>query len=297
MNRLRSKLLSTNATRQAAQQVKVYSPANTHELRIPIRTAKLARVVGKLAERVGPKSRSTSPMSTYRPSPSVSPSAPSSPKQQGLDIKAESGEKPEFAPSSPGELSGDDEQEEEQIIRNAVLVQNDLKLSLMAPEDLPEYAGLTTTTIMCRQLLRCPSTSPDMIRWQLEGAYNSVFVLDKETPDQPKQPGHDEHGRGDTEMRNADDPRKEEEEAKKGKNPAITDYGPILMKLLVMDHIYVYLLDEGKIIVEWAGGKFTDMLADAVLSMIVILESTRGAVLRKFDCLSSLSNTLHHVFA
>ena len=31
---------------------------------------------------------------------------------------------------------------------SGVLVQNGFKLSLMAPEDLREYAGLTTTTIL-----------------------------------------------------------------------------------------------------------------------------------------------------
>src|SRR5436853_265372 len=47
MTRLRSKLLSFNA--QKAVPTKIYSPANCEELRIPFKTDKIAKVVGKLA--------------------------------------------------------------------------------------------------------------------------------------------------------------------------------------------------------------------------------------------------------
>jgi cleavage and polyadenylation specificity factor subunit 3 len=47
MTRLKSKLLSFNA--QKTIPTKIYSPANCEELRIPFKTDKVAKVVGKLA--------------------------------------------------------------------------------------------------------------------------------------------------------------------------------------------------------------------------------------------------------
>src|SRR4051812_4724505 len=95
MMRLKSKLLSLNANK--TDKVKVFSPRNCEELRIPFKTDKTAKVVGKLAS---------------IPQPMKAPA---------------------------------DDSEEPQLI-TGVLVQNDFKMSLMAPEDLREYAGLTTTT-------------------------------------------------------------------------------------------------------------------------------------------------------
>ena len=48
MMRLKSKLLSLNADK--ASKVKIYSPANTEELRIPFKADLTAKVVGKLAQ-------------------------------------------------------------------------------------------------------------------------------------------------------------------------------------------------------------------------------------------------------
>ena len=48
MMRLKSKLLSLNADK--ASKVKIYSPANTEELRIPFKAYLTAKVVGKLAQ-------------------------------------------------------------------------------------------------------------------------------------------------------------------------------------------------------------------------------------------------------
>lgn len=52
MMRLKSKLLSLNATK--TDKVKVYSPRNCEELRIPFKSDKTAKVVGKLASLPSP---------------------------------------------------------------------------------------------------------------------------------------------------------------------------------------------------------------------------------------------------
>jgi hypothetical protein len=57
--RLKSKLLSLNADK--AVKVKVYTPANCDEVRIPFKKDKIAKVVGKLAE-LAPPSDHHSPM-------------------------------------------------------------------------------------------------------------------------------------------------------------------------------------------------------------------------------------------
>lgn len=49
MMRLKSKLLSLNASLPASQKVKVFSPRNCEELRIPFKADKIAKVVGTLA--------------------------------------------------------------------------------------------------------------------------------------------------------------------------------------------------------------------------------------------------------
>ena len=88
MMRLKSKLLSLNANK--ANKVKVFSPRNCEELRIPFKADKVAKVVGKLASIPPPIS----------------------------DAKGTGAHQPQL-------ITG-------------VLVQNDFKMSLMAPEDLRE---------------------------------------------------------------------------------------------------------------------------------------------------------------
>ena len=111
MMRLKSKLLSLNNDKST--KTKIFSPANTEELRIPFKVDKTARVVGQLAQ-LPPRNSSDS--------------------------------------------------EKERVI-TGVLVQNDFKMSLMAPEDLTEYAGLSTTTIMCKQRITLSAAGIYLIKW------------------------------------------------------------------------------------------------------------------------------------
>src|SRR5271165_394661 len=102
MMRLKSKLLSLNASLPASRKVKVFSPRNCEELRIPFKADKIAKVVGKLAN---------------MPPTSLIP-------KTGSDVP----------------LDKVDVNDGGKII-TGVLVQDVFKLSLMAPEDLREYAG------------------------------------------------------------------------------------------------------------------------------------------------------------
>ncbi|GAM87383.1 hypothetical protein ANO11243_054070 [Dothideomycetidae sp. 11243] len=221
MMRFKSKLLSLNAHKTVP--VKVYSPANCEELRIPFRRDKFAKVVGQLANRIQ--------------LPTVLPSPPSSGDENDLGEK-----KLKLA-------------DEGQII-NGVLVQNDFKLSLMAPEDLREYAGLTTTTIACRQRLTLSAAGPELIRWALEGTFGAIKVLGGETNGFKKEPESDQH------MSDADG--------------EIDRHVDTIYE--IMDTVQVMIKEGGELAVEWEGNVHNDAIADAVMSVLLTVETSPAAV-------------------
>ena len=212
--RLKSKLLSLNNDK--ATKAKIFSPANTEELRIPFKMDKTAKVVGQLANIPPPQSI-----------------------------------------------------EDERLI-TGVLVQNDFKMSLMAPEDLREYAGLTTTTITCRQRLTLSAAGIDLIKWALEGTFGSIEDLG------PKKPapngvevvnGNNEH--------NSEEPVDEE-----------VGHSPHPVAYLVMGCVIVRYENSGHVTVEWEGNIMNDGIADAVLAVLFTVESSPAAVKRKLDSFS-----------
>lgn len=221
MTRLRSKLLSFNA--QKTVPTKIYSPANCEELRIPFKTDKIAKVVGKLA--------------------SINPPAPHHIMEDGDNEQNSGVEKVDM-------ISG-------------VLIQNDFKISLMAPEDLKEYAGLTTTTILCRQHLTLSAAGVDLIRWALEGTFGAVkeFSITDAAVD-----------------------RKEASAGSNGmhKGDADEEISRTVTKFTVMDCVGVLVKNGGRVEVEWEGNVINDGIADAVLAVLFTVESSPAAVRRKY---------------
>jgi len=211
MTRLKSKLLSLNADK--AVKTKVFSPENAKELRIPFKTEKTAKVVGKLAE---------------------------------------------IAP--PASLDPDDTQ-----LMTGVLVQNDFKMSLMAPEDLREYAGLTTTSIICKQRITLSAAGIDLIRWALEGTFGAVEEIGRKgkamTNGTSTTNGHGN--------RDAHDAVEE-----------IT-HSPHPLAYLVMGCVIVRYQNSGEVEVEWEGNVLNDGIADAVLAVLFTVERSPAAVKRK----------------
>ena len=219
MARLKSRLLSLNAGKAEKDKTRVHNPQNCEELRIPIRQDKVARVVGKLAERV--------------------------------------------RPSAEGDT-----------IRNAVLVQDDFKLSLMDPEDLREYAGLTTTTIACRQKITLASASLELIRWALEGAFGGIEELPSHFPhtSTSKQEAAAEfhaHANG--------------PDSEAGYGPAmgsdvVEEIDRRETRLKIMDCVIMTYRNRGEIEVTWEGNVMNDSIADAVIAVLLGVESSPGAV-------------------
>jgi len=212
MMRLKSKLLSLNADKLT--KTKIFSPANTEELRIPFKAEKTAKVVGRLAQ--------------------ISP-----PKPNGSD--------------------------DGQLI-TGVLVQNDFKLSLMAPEDLREYAGLTTTTVMCKQRITLSAAGIDLIRWALEGMFGSIEEIGPNVKSSING-NLVTNGNG----LNHDGEEADEEIARQPRSVAY----------LVMGCVIVQYQNGGEVIIEWEGNMLNDGIADAVMAVLFTVESSPAAVKRR----------------
>ncbi|CAK3860780.1 Metallo-hydrolase oxidoreductase [Lecanosticta acicola] len=215
MARLRSRILGTG-------KMEVHAPQNCKPLEITFRQDKVARVVGRLANQVQP--------------PTLLPSPPSSDEN---DDEGE-GESKKLKPEGT-----------EQIL-SGVLVSNDFKLSLMAPEDLKEYAGLTTTTIICRQRITLGAAGVELIKWALEGTFGTVTV--HETP-KPQTNGN---------IAEAAD-----EEIPREGNTAFDVMGGA---------VRVVCKAHGEIELEWEGNMTNDSIADAVMAVLLTVESSPAAV-------------------
>ena len=210
MMRLKSKLLSLNASK--ATETKIYSPANTEELRIPFRADKTAKVVGKLAQINPPRSEAVT---------------------------------------------------EDQLL-SGVLVQNDFKLSLMAPEDLREYAGLNTTTIKCKQRLTLSSAGVDLIKWALEGTFGSIEEV-------KFKPNNVLNGDSITNGNGVHEEPADEEVVRHSRSASY----------LVMGCVEVHYESQGEVTVQWEGNVLNDGIADAVLAVLFTVETSPAAVKRK----------------
>ncbi|KAF8251169.1 Metallo-hydrolase/oxidoreductase [Wilcoxina mikolae CBS 423.85] len=156
----------------------------------------------------------------------------------------------------------------EQII-SGVLVQSDFKYSLMAPDDLREYAGLTTTVVNCKQ--RFPTyVGLDMIRWSLEGMFGAVVNLEDDfTDDEPVK--NEEQEDADDEY----DPEKEiidEDEVMYGDKGKYTG-----RTFRIMDCVTVRCR-KGYVELEWEGNILNDGVADAILAILADLESSPASV-------------------
>ncbi|KAI9807039.1 MAG: endoribonuclease ysh1 [Sarcosagium campestre] len=227
MMRLKSKLLSLNADKRDKDKVKIFSPKNCEELKIPFKADKTARVVGKLAQ--------------------IAP--PNGPLEPGQD---------------PQILTG-------------VLVQRDFKLSLMAPEDLREYAGLTTTTIMCKQRFTLSAAGVDLIKWALEGTFGAIDELSSlsngnatsdstDSAEEIQTNGNEHAASANGEMK------------MNGTNNDDDDEQQPIASYLVMGCVSIKCRPKGQVDLEWEGNVLNDGIADAVMAVILTVESSPAAV-------------------
>lgn len=206
MMRLKSKLLSLNADKTV--KVKVYTPGNCEEVRIPFKKDKIAKVVGKLAQ--------------------VAPPA---------------------------------EQDDGRLMAG-VLVQNGFNLSLMAPDDLREYAGLSTTTINCKQHLTLSSASMDLIKWALEGTFGAIEEISNVKKEEKADNGQSQLTK--------------EEEAADEEIPMENTQTYLVMGCVVIR----YNGRTREVELEWEGNMMNDGVADAVMAVLLTVESSPASVKR-----------------
>ncbi|PHH83115.1 hypothetical protein CDD82_3525 [Ophiocordyceps australis] len=237
MMRLKSKLLSLNASKTT--KVKVFSPRNCEELRIPFKSDKTAKVVGKLA---------------------------SIPPPKALD-------------AAPALVTG-------------VLVQNDFKLSLMAADDLREYAGLNTTTITCKQRLRLGAAGPELVKWALEGTFG---VVEDVAPAQGKRDGSDDDDDDKAEVDDGEEAQQHDGHSNNEVKPEAKqetfelaalaareadDASSLVAAYLVMGCVTVRYYANRNVDLEWQGNMLNDSIADSAMAVLFSLESTPAAVKR-----------------
>jgi cleavage and polyadenylation specificity factor subunit 3 len=165
--------------------------------------------------------------------------------------------------SIPPPLTSEDGQAQ---LMTGVLVQHDFKMSLMAPEDLREYAGLTTTTIVCKQRMTLSAAGIDLIKWALEQTFGSI----EELPESKTVNGTN----GDTHMNGSTEEAEEAEKADEEILSHSTAY-------LVMGCVTVRYRNNGEVELEWEGNMLNDGIADAVMAVLFTVESSPAAVKRK----------------
>lgn len=228
MMRLKSKLLSLNANKAEKEKTKVFSPRNCEELRVPFKTDKVAKVVGKLA--------------------SIPP---------------------------PAQLPSPEGSEAELV--TGVIVQNDFKMSLMDPEDLREYAGLTTSTIACRQRLTLSAAGIDLIKWALESTFGNIEDLPEAKAKKAIE---------DREMANGKDEMADVDE----------EVAYVVAAYLVMGCVTVRYRSNGEVELEWEGNMLNDGIADAVMAVLLSTESSPAAVKSKsFMCIANILSLTHQI--
>jgi cleavage and polyadenylation specificity factor subunit 3 len=247
MMRMRSRLLGLG-------KFKVYSPANCEEVRIPFRREKVAKVVGRLANEINPQALAGL----------LSPPASS-----------------EDSDDTEGDSKDTKRRRDENQIVSGVLVQNEFKLSLMAPEDLREYAGLNTTTITCRQRITLGAAGIDLIKWSLEGTFGSVDVSTNTSKDS-KANGNGTNNSTtsststtpkpelvDAEMSNTDDTAAPEQTILSIMNSAVR-----------ISHHHNAQNGQSELELEWEGNATNDAIADAVMAVLLSVESSPAAIKR-----------------
>jgi cleavage and polyadenylation specificity factor subunit 3 len=150
-------------------------------------------------------------------------------------------------------------------ILNGVLVQNGFKLSLMAPEDLREYAGLTTTTIICKQHLTLAAAGVDLIKWALESTFGAIEEIAPPTTDSDHPQKSDANGKSES----SDEGEPADEELPREASRAFLIMGCITL---------TWSGREKQIVLEWEGNTMNDGIADAVMAVLMTVESSPAAV-------------------
>ncbi|ORY56922.1 putative cleavage and polyadenylation specifity factor, 73 kDa subunit [Pseudomassariella vexata] len=139
-----------------------------------------------------------------------------------------------------------------------VLVQNDFKNSVMDPEDLREYAGLTASMMASKQKLTLSAAGIDLVKWALESTFGSIEEL-PESKDRAVKNGKESNG--DEKMEEADE-----------------EVARLVAAYLVMGCVTVRYRNNGEVELEWEGNMLNDGIADTIIAVLLSTESSPAAV-------------------
>lgn len=153
--------------------------------------------------------------------------------------------------------------EDERVI-SGVMVQNGFKLSLMAPEDLKEYAGLASTTVVCRQHIVLVAATIELIKWSLEGAFGAIEEIGQV---KAETNGH------------APEALKKEESVVNEADADEELVSELPRTFLIMGCIRLkWSGREKEVELEWEGNTMNDGIADAVMAVLATVETSRASV-------------------
>ena len=144
----------------------------------------------------------------------------------------------------------------------------------MAPDDLREYAGLTTTVITCKQRIPMYAAGLDLIRWSLEGMFGAVVNMEDgftdDVPTKVEEPEEDDEYDPEKDIASDGD----DDEAMDGNKEKYTG-----KTFRIMDCITVRCR-KGCVDLEWVGNILNDGVADAVVAILMNLECSPAAIKR-----------------
>ncbi|KAL9623000.1 MAG: hypothetical protein Q9160_002718 [Pyrenula sp. 1 TL-2023] len=162
---------------------------------------------------------------------------------------------------------------------HGVLIQNGFKLSLMAPEDLMEYAGLATTSILCKQHITLSAAGVELIRWALQSTFGAIQELPL-----PKLEHDTTHAvNGINGFAKSEKVEEADEEVEIVEEKAF----------LIMGCVKVTWSDRTRgVEIEWEGNAMNDGIADAVMAVLLTVESSPAAV--KYSSTKAHAHHHHH---
>lgn len=187
MGRLKSALLSRYSSRKGTEEeVRVFNPRNCEDLQIGITSAKIAKVVGSLAEA---ESRLIKDFMSKQLNENKIEEMKDGEEVEGegndTNIKTENNTE---APQTETEVSktkndkkSDDKIEDKLvnsgIVVSGVLISKDFDLNLLQLDDLHEFTQLTTSVVKSNIKLKIEA-SVSLISWHLEQMFGYINVLD-----------------------------------------------------------------------------------------------------------------------
>lgn len=186
MGRLKSALLSRYSSRKGTdEEVKVFNPRNCEELLIGIKGAKVAKVVGSLAESEIKMLREALLLQLADVKIEELDDMEVEPASEVKEESVKSEEKEDSIKSEIGVVKDESSEEQEHkyistgVVMSGVLISKDFDLNLLQLEDLHEFTQLSTSVVKSNIKLKI-NANISLISWHLEQMFGYINVFHDE---------------------------------------------------------------------------------------------------------------------